>query len=98
MNGSGKSTVMNLLDGSLAPAAGVVERGGTSSSRTVPGHRRGPGHLRVLEALEEVRGVGRLGGGEEISAGMLAERFGFRGDRALTLAATCRAASGGGSS
>jgi ATP-binding cassette subfamily F protein uup len=86
VNGSGKSTVMSLLDGSLAPSSGVVERGTTVrlahlSQDTV----EVPGHLRVLEALEEVRGVAVLSGGQEITAGMLCDRFGFRGDRARTL-------------
>src|SRR5206468_11687744 len=44
-----------------------------------------PGHLSVLEALEDVRGTGRLSGGGEITAALLVERFGFRGDRARTL-------------
>jgi ATP-binding cassette subfamily F protein uup len=39
----------------------------------------------VLESLEEVRGVAKLSTGQEITAGMLCERFGFRGDRARTL-------------
>jgi ATP-binding cassette subfamily F protein uup len=86
VNGSGKSTVMNLLDGSLAPAEGVVERGRTVrlahlSQDTV----EVPGELNVLEALEEVRGFGRSSDGQEISAAMLVERFGFRGERARTL-------------
>ncbi len=44
-----------------------------------------PGHLRVLESLEEVRGRISLGDGREMTAGTLAERFGFRGARARTL-------------
>ena len=39
----------------------------------------------MLEALEEIRGRIRLGDGRELTAGELAERFGFRGDRARTL-------------
>jgi ATP-binding cassette subfamily F protein uup len=86
VNGSGKSTVMNLLDGSLVPLSGVVERGATVrlahlSQDTV----EVPGHLNVLEALEEVRGVARLSGGQEITAAVLVDRFGFRGERARTL-------------
>jgi ABC transport system ATP-binding/permease protein len=85
VNGSGKSTVLSLLDGSLAPAAGVVERGATVrlahlSQDTVELR----GELSVLESLEEVRGFGRVEGGGEISAAMLVERFGFRGARART--------------
>src|SRR4029453_7715527 len=41
-----------------------------------------PGHLRVLEALEAVRGRATLAGGEELTAGMLAERVASRGARA----------------
>jgi ATP-binding cassette subfamily F protein uup len=44
-----------------------------------------PGHLRVLESLEEVRGRATLSDGQEITAGMLCDRFGFRGDRGRTL-------------
>ena len=44
-----------------------------------------PGHLRVLEAVEEVRGYARLGDGRELTAASLIERFGFRGERARTL-------------
>jgi ATP-binding cassette subfamily F protein uup len=39
----------------------------------------------VLESLEEVRGRATLSDGQEITAGMLCDRFGFRGDKARTL-------------
>ncbi len=44
-----------------------------------------PGHLRVLESLEEVRGRATLSDGQELTAGMLCDRFGFRGAKARTL-------------
>jgi ATP-binding cassette subfamily F protein uup len=44
-----------------------------------------PGGMRVLEALEDVRGRATLSTGQEITAGMLADRFGFRGEKARTL-------------
>ena len=44
-----------------------------------------PGELRVLESLEAVKRRATLSDGREITAGMLAERFGFRGDRGRTL-------------
>ena len=86
VNGSGKTSLLRVMGGEAEPTAGLVERGATVrvahlSQDTV----EIPGHLRVLESLEEVRGVAKLSGGQEITAGMLCERFGFRGDRARTL-------------
>ena len=81
VNGSGKTSVLRLLEGSLQPTAGHVRVG-----RTVA-----VGHLsqevieldpqaRVLAAVEEVRRVARVGDGEA-SAGQLLERFGFGAER-----------------
>src|SRR3954468_23649162 len=85
-NGTGKTTLVDVLAGERAPDAGAVERGATVKLA----HLRqdaveGPGHLRVLEALTEIRGRVALGDGSELTAGQLAERFGFRGDRGRTL-------------
>jgi ATP-binding cassette subfamily F protein uup len=85
-NGSGKSTLIQLLAGDREPDAGVVERGSTvrlaelsqDTSELPPG-------LRVLESLEQVRGRATTSAGEELTAGSLAERFGFRGERLWTL-------------
>jgi ATP-binding cassette subfamily F protein uup len=86
VNGSGKTTLVRLLAGALEPVAGAVQRGATVrlahlSQDTV----EIPGHLRVLESLEAVRGRATLGDGQEITAALLCDRFGFRGDRARTL-------------
>jgi len=86
VNGSGKTTLVKLLSGELEPGSGSVERGATVrlahlSQDTV----EIPGDLRVLESLEAVRGRATLSDGQEITAGMLCDRFGFRGDRARTL-------------
>ena len=86
VNGSGKTTLVRLLDGTLEPASGVVKRGVTVrlahlSQDTV----EIPGHLRVLESLEQIRLRTTLGDGREMTAGMLCERFGFRGPRSRTL-------------
>ncbi len=85
VNGSGKTSLIRVLAGELAPSSGRVERGGTVrlahlSQDTV----EIPTHLRVLESLEEVRGRGVLSDGQEISASMLCDRFGFRGEKART--------------
>ncbi len=85
-NGSGKTSLLRLLAGELTPDAGVIERGATVRlAHLSQGTAEVPGSLRVLESLEAVRGVATLSDGVQITAGMLCERFGFRGDRARTL-------------
>ena len=66
--------------------AGEVERGATVRLALLSQDTAEiPGDLRVLEALEAVRGRATLSDGREITAGLLADRFGFRGARARTL-------------
>jgi ATP-binding cassette subfamily F protein uup len=86
VNGSGKTSLVRLLGGEVEPSAGRVERGATVriahlSQDTV----EIPGQLRVLESLQEVRGSAVLSDGREITATLLCDRFGFRGDKARTL-------------
>lgn len=84
-NGSGKTTLLRLLAGDLQPSAGVVVRGETVRLAYLS---QSPSDLpleaNVLEAVEQVRGHAQLSTGEEITAGRLAERFGFRGERLRT--------------
>jgi ATP-binding cassette subfamily F protein uup len=84
-NGAGKTTLLRVMAGDRAPDRGVVERGQTVhlaelSQDTV----ELPPGLRVLESLEQVRGRITTSDGEELSAGRLAERFGFRGEKLYT--------------
>jgi ABC transport system ATP-binding/permease protein len=86
VNGSGKTSLLRLIGGELAPSSGELQQGSTVrlahlSQNTV---EIAP-QLRVLEALEEVRGRATLSDGRELTAGMLCDRFGFRGAKSRTL-------------
>jgi ABC transport system ATP-binding/permease protein len=81
VNGSGKSSVLALLDGSLAPTAGRVRRGRTVVLQhlTQALDDLDP-QARVLESVESIRRVAQTTTGE-VTASALLERFGFTGDR-----------------
>ncbi len=86
VNGSGKTTLLALLGGELQPSSGHVERGATVRlAHLSQDTAEIPGHLDVLESLEAVKAVATLTGGLKITAALLCDRFGFRGDKARTL-------------
>lgn len=85
VNGAGKSTLMRAMSGGLPPTAGEVQRGQTVRLAFLSQDATEiPGELRVLESLEQVRGRTTTSDGHEMTAGMLCDRFGFRGERAYT--------------
>ena len=81
VNGAGKTSVLNLLSGELAPTAGKVRRGRTVALEHLTQHiDEVDPEARVLATVESVRRVTRTADGE-ITATSLLERFGFTGDR-----------------
>jgi ABC transport system ATP-binding/permease protein len=81
VNGAGKTSVLSLLAGDLAPESGRVKRGKTVALEqlTQSLDDLDPDE-RVLEAVEAVKRVTRTATGE-VTATSLLERFGFTGDR-----------------
>jgi ATP-binding cassette subfamily F protein uup len=84
VNGAGKTSVLSLISGELAPTAGRVKHGKTVALQ----------HLtqqlddldpdgRVLETVEKIKRVTKTADGEITATSML-ERFGFTGDKLTT--------------
>jgi len=82
VNGAGKSSVLNLISGALAPAAGRVKQGRTVALRhlTQQLDELDPDG-RVLPMVESYRRVTKTADGNEITATSMLERFGFTGDK-----------------
>ena len=85
VNGTGKTSVLRLLAGELAPTAGTVKRGttlriGHLSQALIEVDES----LRVLDAVENSRRITELAGGQEVSADTLLKDFGFVGDKLTT--------------
>jgi ATPase subunit of ABC transporter with duplicated ATPase domains len=83
-NGAGKTTLLRMLAGLTTPDGGRLVTGSTVKPAFLSQELRElPGHLRLLEAVEEVAKRVRLGD-RELSAGQLAEVFGFTDKRIWT--------------
>ena len=81
VNGAGKTSVLSLLGGDVAPSAGRVRHGRTVALAQLGQHLDDlDPTARVLDTVEEVRRVTRTADGEVTATAML-ERFGFTGDR-----------------
>ncbi len=86
VNGAGKTTMLRLLAGRLAPTSGRVKRGKTvqvAELRQDVEDLDELADLRVVEVVErEKRSI--VVGGKELTAAQLVERLGFPRDRART--------------
>jgi ATPase subunit of ABC transporter with duplicated ATPase domains len=83
-NGAGKTTLLRLLVGQLTPSSGRLVTGSTVRPAFLSQELTElPGHLRLLEAVEEVARRVVLGD-RELSAAQLAEVFGFTDRRVWT--------------
>ncbi|MFC5910668.1 ABC-F family ATP-binding cassette domain-containing protein [Streptacidiphilus monticola] len=91
VNGAGKTSFMRTMqvawasDGERQPAAGKVVVGRTVKLAYLSQEvAELPGELRVLEAVEQIRGRVDLGRGREMSASQLCETFGFTKEKQWT--------------
>jgi ATP-binding cassette subfamily F protein uup len=85
VNGSGKTSLLRLLTGELAPTAGKVRQGKTLNvghlSQTVA---ELDGSDRVLDAVSRIKNAVQLASGNQTSTSSLLEDFGFTGDKLTT--------------
>ncbi|GAA0980992.1 ABC-F family ATP-binding cassette domain-containing protein [Nocardioides aquaticus] len=81
VNGAGKTSVLHLIAGSLAPQQGTVRHGRTVSLQHLTQHVDDlPAADRVLDTIEATARVTKTADGE-ITASAMLERFGFTGDK-----------------
>ena len=82
VNGAGKTSVLALLSGELAPSAGRVRHGRTVALQhlTQQVDELDP-EARVLATIESMQRVTRTADGSDVTASAMLERFGFTGDQ-----------------
>ncbi len=81
VNGAGKTSLLQLLAGTLAPSVGRVKHGRTVTLQHLTQQLDDlDPQARVLPTVESIRRIAKTADGE-ISASSLLERFGFTGDR-----------------
>ena len=83
VNGAGKTSVLALLSGGLAPSHGRVRHGRTVVMQHLTqdvSDDLDP-EARVLATIESIRRVTRMADGSDVSASSMLERFGFTGDK-----------------
>jgi ATP-binding cassette subfamily F protein uup len=84
VNGAGKTSVLSLISGELAPQAGRVKHGRTIALQHLSQQLDDLDPAgRVLETVEKVSRVTRTKDGDITATSML-ERFGFTGDKLTT--------------
>ncbi|WP_110240858.1 ABC-F family ATP-binding cassette domain-containing protein [Nocardioides gilvus] len=84
VNGAGKTSVLSMLAGDLAPSAGKVKHGKTIAMQHLSQQLDDLDPMaRVLPMVESIRRVTKTADGQELTATSMLERFGFTGDRLI---------------
>ena len=82
VNGAGKTSVLSLLSGALAPSVGKVRHGRTVALQHLTQQLDDlDPEARVLGTVESIRRVTRTADGSDLTATSMLERFGFTGDK-----------------
>ena len=82
VNGAGKTSVLSLVAGDLAPSAGRVKHGRTIAMQHLTQAIDEVDPLgRVLPTIEAISRVTRTATGSDLTATSMLERFGFTGDK-----------------
>jgi len=83
VNGAGKTSVLQLLAGTLAPSGGRVKHGRTVALQHLTQQLDDDldSDARVLPTVEAIKRVTRTADASDVAASSMLERFGFTGDR-----------------